>query len=360
MKKSFKDIERIIFLTRSHMGDLLLMTPAIHAARERYPQAKISILLEVGCRDVFSRNLDVDEILTFDVHALRGSKGINKLGEELKIIRMLRRQKCDLAVCFYPEDRTAVWAFLSGARHRVGPSRQRFRFMLNVQVNASESTAGVREYFLDTVRAIGAVPSTLQTRFIVSADAEAWAESFLRSHSLVEKEILIGIHPGASGNYKIWPPENFASILKELGKEENIGLLLFQGPGDSEIVRQIIPRLDCPPVVAETSSSLEQLAALLMRCRLCVVADAGPRHVAASVGTRTLALFRRNHAAAWRIYSEEEGQMILEGNRLCPQCPPEKCGDKIPAGEVFGAYCLREISVGEVLVSVREILKKVK
>lgn len=359
MRKSFKDIERIVFLTRSHLGDLLLMTPAIHAVRERYPQARISILVEDGCREVFALNTDVDELLTFNVHALRQSKGMNKLWEELKVIRMLRRRKFDLAICFYPEDRTAVWAFLSGARYRVGPSRQPFRFLLNVKVNASERTAGVREYFLDIVRSVGAVSSSLQMRFTMSADAEAWVERFLRSHSLVEKKVLIGIHPGASGNYKIWPPESFASVLKELGKEENIGLLLFQGPGDGEIVRQITSRLDDPPVVAETSSSLHHLAALLKRCRLCIVADAGPRHLAASVGTRTLALFRRSHAAAWRIYGKEEGQIILESSKLCLHCPADRCGDKIPAGEVFGAYCLREISVGEVLVNVREILKKV-
>lgn len=360
MKTSFKGIERIVFLTRSHLGDLLLMTPAIHAVRERFPQARIFILVEEGCREVFTQNPDVDEILTFDVHALRRSKGIKKLGEELKIIRLLRRQEFDLAICFYPEDRTTVWAFMSGARYRVGPSHQPFRSLLNVKVSTSETAAGVREYFLDTVRAIGAVPSTLQMRFTVSADAEAWAESILRSHFLAEKKVLIGIHPGASGEYKIWPPENFASVLEGLRRDESVEVILFQGPGDDEIVHQISGRMNPPPLIVDTSMSLERLAALMKRCHLCIVADAGPRHVAASVGTQTLALFRRTHAAAWRIYSEEEGNFILESSKSCPHCPAEKCRDKTPAGEIFGAYCLREISVEDVLLRVQEILKKVR
>jgi ADP-heptose:LPS heptosyltransferase len=356
MTGTLANIERIIFLTRSSLGDLLLMTPAIRAVRESYPFARISILIKQEFREVFEHNSDVDEILTFESRALREVGGWRRLREELRIFQVLRKGRFDVAVAFYPEDRTAWWSVLSGARYRVGPRRQPFHFLLNIKVDAGEKKAGVRAYFLETVRAISAQTLSQQTSFRPTCDEEAWAEMFVQSHGLDEGKMLIGVHPGASGRYKVWPPENFAAVLQELREEENMKVLLFQGPDDDEVIRQITARMNPPPIVAKTSSRLGQLAALMERCQLCIVADSGPRHLAASVGARTLALFRRNHSAAWRIYSEEEGHFILENTELCPHCPAARCADKIPVHEVYGAYCLRKISVGEVLSKVREIL----
>ncbi|TPW11392.1 MAG: heptosyltransferase I [bacterium] len=62
---------------------------------------------------------------------------------------------------------------------------------------------------------------------------------------------------------------------------------MFQGPGEEELVRHlqsrvavIVPRLPIRP-----------FAAALTQLRLMIAGDTGPMHVAAAVGTPTLALF---------------------------------------------------------------------
>jgi len=356
MTRKLSNIERIIFLTRSGLGDLLLMTPAIRAVRESYPLTRISILINREFREVFEHNSDVDDILTFDSRTLGETTGWRRLREELRIVRAVRRGGFDVAIAFYPEDRTAWWAFLCGARYRVGQRSQPFHFLFNIKVDGDEKKAGVREYFLETVRAINAKTSSRHTTFHLSQEEESWARMFIQSQGLDDARLLIGVHPGASGRYKIWPPGNFAAVIEELRRGENMKVLLLQGPDDEEVVQQITDRMNPPPIVARTGDKLGHLAALMKLCRLCIVADSGPRHLAASVGARTLALFRRNHSAAWRIYTEEEGHFILESTEPCPHCPAGRCADKIPAHEVYGAYCLRKISVEEVLSKVREIL----
>ncbi|MGA9364952.1 MAG: glycosyltransferase family 9 protein [Bacteroidota bacterium] len=331
------------------------MTPAIRAVRESYPLARISILIKQEFREVFEHNSDVDEILTFDSRALRGKGGWGRLWEELHNFRMLRRGRFDVAVTFYPEDRTAWWAFLCGARYRVGQRSQPFHFLFNVKVDAEEKKAGVREYFLETVRAINAETSSRQTTFRLSHEEESWARMFIQSHGLDDAKLLIGIHPGASGRYKIWPPENFAAVIEELRREKNTKVLLLQGPDDEEVVRQIAARTNPPPVVARTGARLGHLAALMKLCRLCIVADSGPRHLAAAIGTPTIAIFRKTHAPAWGIYGKEEGHVVIESDQPCPHCPAEKCGDKIPGSQRFGAYCLHSIPVDTVLSKVRQM-----
>jgi ADP-heptose:LPS heptosyltransferase len=356
MTKTYEDVERIAFLTRSHIGDLLLMTPAIRAVREAYPKARVSVVVRSGSEDVFARSPDVDAVVTFDFQLLQRLRGLRRLREELVVIRKVRKERPDMALCFYPEDRTALWAFLSGARYRVGPRHQPFHFLLNVKVDARPAQSDTREYFLDIARAAGGVPRFRATTFDVSKEAAGWAEDFLIEHKLKGKPFLIGIHPGASAGAKIWPPEKYLAIIGELSKEPNIGVLLFQGPSDVEIVSYISSNVPGSTVVADTRKSLDRLAALMERCQLCITNDSGPRHLAASLGTPTLGLFRKNYASIWRVYDQDKRHSILESNKLCPHCPPEKCMDKIPPGEVYGSYCLREISPAEVLQKVKEII----
>jgi heptosyltransferase-2 len=355
MTRKPSKIERIIFLTRSGLGDLLLMTPAIRAVRESYPFARISILIKQELREVFEHNGDVDEILTLNSRALHETTGWKRLREEVRILRLLKRGRFDLAIAFYPEDRTAWWAFLCGARHRVGQRSQPFRFLFNIRVDGDEKKAGVREYFLETVHAINAEVSSRQTIFRLGQEEEEWARKFIHSNGLDGAKLLIGVHPGASGRYKIWPPENFASVVQELRRREGTKVLLLQGPDDEEVIRQITDRTNPPPIVARTGARLGRLAALMKLCRLCIVSDSGPRHLAVAIGTPTIAIFRKTHAPAWGIYGKEGGHVVVESELPCPHCPAEKCGDKIPGGKGFGAYCLRFIPVDAVLSKVREM-----
>jgi len=355
MTRKPSKIERIIFLTRSGLGDLLLMTPAIRAVRESYPLARISILIKQELREVFEHNSDVDEILTFDSQALRETTGWRRLREELRSLRLLRSGGFDVAIAFYPEDRTAWWAYLSGARHCVGQRRQPFHFLFNIKVDGYEKKAGVREYFLETVRAINAETASRQTTFHLSHEEQSWARDFILSHGLDDANMLIGVHPGASERYKIWPPENLAAVIDELRRGGDTKVLLLQGPDDEEIIREITVRMNPTPIVASTGTKLGRLAALMKLCRLCIVADSGPRHLAAAIGTPTIAIFRKTHAPAWGIYGKEGGHVVVESELPCPHCPAEKCGDKIPGGKGFGAYCLRFIPVDAVLSKVREM-----
>jgi ADP-heptose:LPS heptosyltransferase len=222
-------------------------------------------------------------------------------------------------------------------------------------VDGGEKKSGVREYFLETVRAINAQTSSRQTTFRLRHEEESWARLFIQSQGLDDAKPLIGVHPGASGRYKIWPPENFASVIEELRKREGTKVLLLQGPDDEEVIRQITDRTNPPPIVARTGARLGHLAALMKLCRLCIVSDSGPRHLAGAVGTPTIAIFRKTHAPAWGIYGKEGGHVVVESELPCPHCPAEKCGDKIPGGERFGTYCLHFIPVDAVLSKVREL-----
>ena len=57
------DVERILVVATRQIGDVLLTTPLIHAARRRWPQARIDVLAFAGTLGMLRGNPDVDELI---------------------------------------------------------------------------------------------------------------------------------------------------------------------------------------------------------------------------------------------------------------------------------------------------------
>ena len=115
-----------------------------------------------------------------------------------------------------------------------------------------------------------------------------------------------------------------------------------------------------PVPVIRTGTDVALLGALLRRSVLCITNDSGPRHLAVAVGAPSLALFRQFHGIEWSIYPESAECVTMTGTQPCGACPPSACLDRTPGGERYGAVCLRQLSVEEVLARALEMIAGVR
>jgi heptosyltransferase-3 len=142
------------------------------------------------------------------------------------------------------------------------------------------------EVFVDLLRRLRpeAVGGPLTLPLTERERAEARAR--LLSAGAGENRVWIGLHPGGRGA-KRWPLEQFVAAARALEAEPGQRVLVFQGPGESELlaawpddVGVVVPPLP-----------IRHFAAALAAPRLVLSGDTGPMHLAQSVGTPTLALF---------------------------------------------------------------------
>lgn len=113
----------------------------------------------------------------------------------------------------------------------------------------------------------------------------------------------IAIHLGSGSAQKNWPVEgwiNLTSEIEELASE----LIVVTGEADRRLTAPFLERFRSPKVTVCDSLPLPALAAELRRCRLFVGNDSGVTHLAAAVGTRTIALFGPTDPAIWRPLGE--------------------------------------------------------
>jgi len=99
------------------------------------------------------------------------------------------------------------------------------------------------------------------------------------------------IHPGSGGRIKCWPLENFVTLARRLSDRGDVGVLFVVG--EAEIDRwgedALGPLAESFPLLR--CGELVQLAGLLAQAKAYTGNDSGPSHLAAALGTPTLALF---------------------------------------------------------------------
>jgi ADP-heptose:LPS heptosyltransferase len=292
-----------------------------------------------------SGNANVDAMYVLDRNALRSRTGFQRIKAELDVIRFLRSKKFDTVICTFPEDRFVAWAFLSGAAVRIGQKAQPLSWLLSSTPDIRKNSRGVLEYYCDLVGSLGAKVESTSTECFVPVSSVRRMDEALAGLNIDRTKDLVAVHPGATGDYKIWPPERFAALIDHLQRRCGVQVVLCSGALDKPVLDAIEQRLHKRVAVVDTSFSIGDLAAVLQRSLLCVSNDSGPRHLAVAVGTPTLALFRQFHEREWKIYPESPTCVTLVGLGQCPVCPAGACLDRIPEGEQYGSYCLRMVSL---------------
>ena len=368
---------RILFISEGQLGDLLILTPAIREMKLSFPESSLTVMIvqrrhyhdkngsetdvirlspDGGTAEVLLKNPYVNHVIEVNREIIRSYKGVKRIGIEIKIINLIRKEKFDVVICTFPQDRFVFWAYLSGAKIRAGQHDQKFSWLLTHTPNIQKEDNGVLQYYCDLAVAGGASVNSYTTEYHIKDASRKWASEFIEKNNLNDKKGFVCIHPGASGFFKTWPPERFAAIINSLQSNGKVNVLLCGTEYDKLLITEVKKHLQENVIEVDFEDSIDRFAAILERSVLCVSNDSGPRHLAVAVGTPTIAFMSRMKHLAWKIYKEETKNVVLQGDSHCPLCTKEDCREIIPEGELYGAYCIRMVTVEEVLEKIGQMI----
>ena len=328
----------IVIFNHRHMGDLLGSTPAILALRQRYPKARI-----------------VNVAAPMPLNLLQGSPLVDALVPHpknwrgtLSALRLIRREKPDLAICLSGSVRVAVMARLCGAKVRAGYAPSKYTFPLTLRVHRQ----GPPSLQLDLTMAQALDAPIVKENYVgllePTAEERALVGDWLKRTNADETKPLVGINMGASVERRRWDVENFARVCDELSDETT--LIVFGGPGDLPLVEKLQSLCKATLLVAAGEFSPRETAALMERCATVITSDTGPMHLAMAVDTKVVALFGLIRSSL-RV-PPGFGHIAIEHNEACHQLPQPLCR--------FEAHCqcLNAITPAEVVAAARVQLNK--
>jgi ADP-heptose:LPS heptosyltransferase len=278
-----------LYRPQNQLGDLLLNVPAIRSIRDRYPSARLVLLVGRQNAPAVLGQRWVDEIRVVETRNFIGVAGAG--------MRALRDSRPDLAVYFTTVSYSRSAAMLvrwSRARERVGfdPAqyRERDRAGLTHAVpypGSAASPVHQSEVTLALARGVG-------------AGARPEPPYYVADPALLEREPegAVYIHPGAGKHKNRWPAERFAAVARDLTRRGHT-VWLLEGPQDEGTVEAVTGSLGMrlPVVRGET---IPELAARFARAALYIGNDTGPLHLAGATGCPTVGIYGWSDPEEWR------------------------------------------------------------
>jgi heptosyltransferase-1 len=289
------DPRNILVIDFGQLGDVVLSLPALGAIRKRYPRARITVAVGKPGAEVVGLSGLADETLVVDRVALRDGFKPLSIFRLFKLVRDVREKSFDFVIDLHSLAETNLLGFLSGAPKRLYSRRpgRSLDYLANFHPRPPVETDHRKRHLIDRYLDVlipleienpERLPS-LKTR---PADAAALERILIKVKADVGAP-LVGLFPGAGHPSRRWPLEQFASLADFLIRNDQVRVLVFLGPEERAIVKDI--RRQFPPaIVILDQLTIPQLAAAQARLAAFVSNDTGPMQIASAVGTPVVLL----------------------------------------------------------------------
>lgn len=328
------NFKNILIMKPGAIGDLLQLTPIIRSLHEKYPDARVTMLVgSSATAELFKYNLHVHETLIFD------KKGEHKsFSSLLQLWNEIRGRHYDLLINFQRSN-LKLW-FLASAAF---PCR-----VLVYHKARTRAIHAVANYF-EAIAPLDIHSSNLTLELYPGPDDRVFAAQIISSREN-KKGPLIALNPGASHPVNRWSTDRFAALADLLVQQLSADIIIIGGAEDILLAKEIASKSNSRPLIMAGKAGLLQLAALLEQCDLLVSGDTGPLHLATAVGTRAIALFgAADHDRTGPIGTGHH--VIRAKDVLCAPCRCRTCGNKIYL------ECMEKISARSVFDAASDMLR---
>jgi lipopolysaccharide heptosyltransferase I len=285
LKVAVRRAPRILIVRVSAIGDVIHGIPTLCALREAFPGAFLAWVAEGTSGDVLEGHPALDELV-------RVPRRWWKLPREVWRMRnRLRAMQFDVAIDLQCLTKSAVTAWLSGARRRIGMAgangRELSRWFNNELVEASGTH--VIEQYLSLLRPLGIESPTVKFDLPTRAAEADYVERFLKTSGLVGRRFAV-LNPGAGWPSKLWPADRYGALARHLQDAHGVASVAAWGlKTELPLAEAIIASSGGSAQLAPPTTML-QLAALCRRAALFIGSDTGPMHLAVAVGTPTISM----------------------------------------------------------------------
>jgi ADP-heptose:LPS heptosyltransferase len=325
----------VLIVRLDAVGDVLLAGPAVRAAAER-----AEVVLLTGPRGAQAAELlpGVREVLTWAAPWIEPAPAPDCHPDHLEaLVTAVRARRCDEAIVLTSFHQsalpTALALRLAGVRRISAISEDYPGSLLDVRVAEPGDVP-------EPQRGLAVAAAAGYPRPAGDSGRLAVRRPLPDTTALTGPGRYVVLHPGTSVSARAWPEACWADTARHLDRR-GVRVLVTGGPGESRLTAAVTggSALDLGG-----RTTLPELADVLDRADAVVVANTGPAHLAAAVGTPVVSLFAPTvPAARWAPYGVP---LELLGDQQAP-CR----GTRATRCPVAGHPCLAAVRPDHVLAA---------
>ncbi|PIU40707.1 MAG: hypothetical protein COT00_00280, partial [Candidatus Omnitrophica bacterium CG07_land_8_20_14_0_80_50_8] len=295
MKRNPKDIQKILLVTLSNLGDVMLTLPVLQSLYENFPTGTFHVLVGVSGQEVFRADSRVKRVTVYDKKA--------PWAEKFKLLSEIRRERYSLII----DLRHSFFGLLGGAKYR------------NPYLDFSAGTIHQSEKHLSALKKI--------VRDKLEEDDFLWAGP--RTAPIPDenrfghgKRIVVAA-VGSKSDIKKWPVEYFAGLLDRLALNDDCQIVLAGDKHDAVDADRVCGLMQSGAINLCGRTNFDELCSLLKAAELVITNDSAPLHIADALKTRVLAIFGPTDPR--RYGPRHSGSLAVQKTLFCSPCRLAQC-----------------------------------
>jgi heptosyltransferase-2 len=312
-------INKILVISLSNIGDVVLTFPVIDILHQDFQKAQLSVVVGPKAEALFKGNPYIHQVLLY-----------HKKQSFLQMIAwlaQLRKNNYDFVV----DLRNTVIPFLVSTHYVTPPSLKR---------NAREH---MRQQHLRRLRAIYMYEEKPRERCALYVPPqERLSATNMICNEIGDRKPYVVIAPGAADSSKRWPEEKFGCLADGLIKRFAVQVVFIGDKNDRALADAICQRMEQRAVNFCGRISLIHCAVVLEKSCAALVNDSAPMHLASYLDVPTVALFGPTDPGLYGPWSRSS--CVVERKSLCPVCQNPRrqgthcCMDAISVEDVLNAF----------------------
>lgn len=212
---------KILIIKQTSLGDLLHSTAAIDAIKEKFPDAKITFLVDESCQDIIRYNPNIDKIILFHFnHTLKLAKK-----NPFKVIKYfyqkiseVRKDQYDLAFDLQGLERSVIFLYFARAKKKYVKGRYLFlKGFRNKKIHAIDE-------ILNVLKLADISKKDAQMSLYIPKSTEEKVLSIIKQIN-PENKPLITISPFTRWETKNWGLDKFKQLLVLLNQKDYVVIL---------------------------------------------------------------------------------------------------------------------------------------
>lgn len=295
---------QILIVKLSSLGDLFHALPAVHNLKVGL-DATVDWVVQSEYADLVRCFSDVDRVIALDRFAL--------VDNWVPFRDALREREYDLIVDLQGLLKSALTARFARGCKRIGPSfhREGSRLLYHAVAGRCNKARHAVDECLDVVRYLGL--TMLPVRFPMA----------FPPYEVDGARPRVALVPCSRWESKNWPPACFVDVARRLQAARGAAVFVVGGAADRAVCAEVAAALEGHAEDLAGTTTLAETGGLLGAMDLVITNDSGPMHMAAAVGTPTLAVFGPTDPARTGPYGN--AHRVVAAGLPCRPCFSRAC-----------------------------------
>jgi lipopolysaccharide heptosyltransferase I len=330
-------MDRFLIIRLSSLGDIIHTLPAFAALRKAFPEAVIRWAVEAKGKEILDLVPGIDEVIVIDKAKVRRSA-------------RLAKDRAQTALDFQGLVKSALLAYLSRSRRRLGFSRKNLReplaglFYTERASPIPEEETHVIAKNLRLLELLGINETRFEFPLRIPGDAARSVLSKLAASGLQENQKIIVFNVGAAWATKRWAPEKWAETIGRTDLTATAPVLLWGNEAEKALATSISAKTG---IAVAPFLSIKEVLALLRSAALLISGDTFALQAACALDVPVVALFGPTSPRRNGPFRKRDKSLIRQQD--CSPCYKRDCSP---------LRCMQALSAEDVSAAIKEALGK--